>query len=291
MHGVDTEIARPHPADDSVEVSAVAVEIGTRLVHRIGDFHDVALEEAAGVRVRQHDRRDIGSELRLEGLEIDAALPGRGDGIHLVAEQRGGCRVRAMRRFRHQHAGTLVVLAARDQCRADRHHAAELAMRARLGRQRDARHAGQFLQPVRKFVHQFERALHGLLRLQRMHVADARQACHLLVEARIVLHGAGSERIKARIDRIILRRQAHEMAYDFRFRHARKSDAALPFETAEPRGERLRLVEIHAASARIVEFEEKRLFKFKRLVTGEGAVRTAMRRIVDGARTALPVHA
>ena len=38
VHRVDAEIARPHAADDGVEVRAVAVEIGARLVHGVGDF-------------------------------------------------------------------------------------------------------------------------------------------------------------------------------------------------------------------------------------------------------------
>jgi hypothetical protein len=44
MHGVDAEVARPHLADDGVEVGAVGVKVGARRVHGIGDGHDVALE-------------------------------------------------------------------------------------------------------------------------------------------------------------------------------------------------------------------------------------------------------
>ena len=41
VHAVDAEIARPHAADDGVEVGAVAVEEGARLVHRRGDLDDL----------------------------------------------------------------------------------------------------------------------------------------------------------------------------------------------------------------------------------------------------------
>ena len=38
VHGVDAEIARTHAAGNGVEVRAVAIEIGARLVHRVGDL-------------------------------------------------------------------------------------------------------------------------------------------------------------------------------------------------------------------------------------------------------------
>jgi hypothetical protein len=60
VHGVDAEVAGAHPADDGVEVGAVAVEVGARRVGQPADLEDVALEQAAGVGVGDHDRRDVG---------------------------------------------------------------------------------------------------------------------------------------------------------------------------------------------------------------------------------------
>src|SRR6202044_3374329 len=62
VHGVDAEIARTRLADDGVEIRAVAVEIRPRLVNRISDADDLALEQSAGVWIGQHDRRNIGRE-------------------------------------------------------------------------------------------------------------------------------------------------------------------------------------------------------------------------------------
>ena len=81
-------------------------------------------------------------------------------------------------------------LAARFDRRADRHHAAHLAMRAGLRRKRNRLHSRQFHQPPAQLGHQIERALHRLFRLQRMNVRKARKPRHLLVQARIMLHGA-----------------------------------------------------------------------------------------------------
>ena len=59
VHGIDAEIARPHLADDGVEVGAVRIEEGARRMHRVGNRHHVALEQPAGVGVGQHDRRHV----------------------------------------------------------------------------------------------------------------------------------------------------------------------------------------------------------------------------------------
>src|SRR5690606_32252661 len=164
-------------------------------------------------------------------------------------------------------------------------------MSARLWRKRHARHAGQFTQPMGEFAHQFDCALHRLLRLKRMYITKARKPRHLFVEARIVLHRAGAERIKPRINRVILRGKPHIVAHDFRLGQARQADAALPLQHTEMRREAFRFIQIHTARTRIVDLEEKRLFKLQRAIAGKGGVaRTAMRCVADRGRTTLPVH-
>ena len=135
-------------ADDGVEVGAVAVEVGARLVHRRGDLDDLALEQAAGVGVGQHDRRDVGAERGLRGGEVDAAVgvwPGSASPCSRAKAAVAGLVPWAM-------SGTSTVrrwpwprgLVGG----ADGQHAAQLAVGAGLGRQRHGRHAGQRLQPV-----------------------------------------------------------------------------------------------------------------------------------------------
>ena len=50
-----------------------------------------------------------------------------------------------------------------------------------------------------------------------MRPRQALDARHLLVDARIVFHGAGAQRIQAQIDRVVVRRQAREVANRFHF--------------------------------------------------------------------------
>ena len=119
------------------------------------------------------------------------------------------------------------------QRRRDRHQAAQLAMRAGLGRERHRAHIGEVEQPARQLLHQRERALHRRLRLQRMNIGEAFEPRHFLVEPRIMLHRAGAERIEPRIDRIILARQPHIMANSLRLREARQADRRLALQRAE----------------------------------------------------------
>ena len=212
VHGVDAEVARPRLARDGVEVRAVAIEIGAGLVQRGGDLHHIALEQPAGVGVGEHHGRDIRPELFAHGFDADGSVLAGGHGANREAEQSRRRRVGAVRRVRHEHDAPRIGLAARFERRADRNHAAKLAMRAGLGRQRHRLHAGQLKQPAAQLLHQRERALHRLLRLQRMDVREARQPRHLLVQARIVLHGARAEREDAGVDGVVLLAQADVVA-------------------------------------------------------------------------------
>src|SRR5215475_8841563 len=66
VHTVDAEIGGPHAPDDRVEIRPVAIKKCARSVHSIGYLEDLVLEEAAGVRIGQHQGGNIGTELCFE---------------------------------------------------------------------------------------------------------------------------------------------------------------------------------------------------------------------------------
>ncbi|MDF2973271.1 MAG: hypothetical protein K0R61_3721 [Microvirga sp.] len=204
VHGIDAEIARLRLAHDGVEVGAVAVEIGARIVDRLGDLRHLRLEQAAGVGVREHDRSHVRPETLLHVLHMHPAVLAGRHRLHLEADEGGGGGVRAVRRIGHEHHVAGRALALGLDGSLDRHHAAELAMGTGLRRERHGGHVGERDEIAAEFVHQLQRALHGGDRLQRMHVGEAGQTRHALVEARIVLHGAGAERKEARVDAVVL---------------------------------------------------------------------------------------
>src|SRR5206468_11092744 len=77
------------------------------------------------------------------------------------------------------------------------------------------------------------RALVALLRLQRVDIGEARQTRDLLVEARVVFHGARTEREQAEVDGIILPREPRVVADGFGFGEARESDGTRAFEVGQ----------------------------------------------------------
>ena len=255
MHGIDAESSRLHPADDGVEIRAVAVEIGAHRVHRLGDGDHVALEQAACVRIGQHDPGHVRPERSFQRAKIDASVLSGPDGLDGESTQSRRRRIRAMRGFRNQDACAL--LAARLNRRSDSKHPAQFTMRACLGRHRHRRHAGELFQPARQLGDQRERALHRLLRLQRMDVGKTGEPRQLLVQARVMLHGAGPERIKARIDRGVALRQPHIMAHRLRLREAGKADRLFARAAAEPIGRQIHLRKIDPGDMDLADLEDQ----------------------------------
>jgi hypothetical protein len=71
--------------------------------------------------------------------------------------------------------------------------------------------------------HHFERALRVLFCGERVEIGEARDARHAFVEARVVLHRAGAERVHAEVYVVVPRRDAREVAHHVHlgeFRHA-----------------------------------------------------------------------
>ncbi len=269
MHAVDAEVAGPDPADDRVEIRAVGIDEAAGRMHVTRDGREVVLEQTAGVRIGDHDAGDIGAEPGAQRREVDPPAGIGRDRIHLEAASRGGRRVGAMRRFRHQHP--LAALAAMLQRRADRHHAAELAMGAGAGRHGDGRHAGPGLQPMGEAVDQLERALDGGDRLQGMQIGQARQPRHLLVEARVVLHGAGAERIEPRVDRVVLLAEPRVVPHHLGLREAGEPDRPLAPQAAQALAIASRRGQIDAGAPLLSLLEDERLLDRQTAVPGEGA--------------------
>src|SRR2546423_7713395 len=76
--------------------------------------------------------------------------------------------------------------------------------------------------------HQLEGSLAPVLVLIRMQIAKARQHDQPLVDPRVVLHRAGAQRIKARVDAEVARRELREVPEDLRLgelREARRTRA------------------------------------------------------------------
>jgi hypothetical protein len=212
MDDVEAHVARPHLAEDGVQIGAVVVEQAARRVHDARDLLDAALEHSQRRWIGQHQAGRARAHRRAQRVEVDVALGvGRNLARLVTAHHRGGG-IGAMRRVRHQDLVARVV-AARGVIGADHGDAGELALRAGHRRQRDRPHAGHLLQHLLQLEHAGEETLAELLRRERMPPQQSRQARQRVAGARIVLHGAGTERVEMRVDGEILLRQPGVVAH------------------------------------------------------------------------------
>ena len=76
--------------------------------------------------------------------------------------------------------------------------------------------------------HQLERALRPVVLLQRVEVAEARNAHDPLVDPRVVLHRAAAERVEARVDPEVAVCERGEVAHDLVLGHLGEARRAPP---------------------------------------------------------------
>ncbi len=149
---VEAHVARPHLAQNGVEIRAVVVQQTARIADDVVDLDDVALEHAQRRRIRQHDARRLLADLGLERFDIDIAVRAGRDFLGDAAQHRRRGRVGAVRRIRHDDFIALMVF-ARLVIRHYHREAGELSLGARHRRERDTLHAGDLLEHLLQLVH------------------------------------------------------------------------------------------------------------------------------------------
>ncbi len=197
---VEAHVTGPRSADDGVEVGAVVVEERSDRVKDVGHRRDAFVEEAEGRRVRQHQTGRALVDLRAKVVEVEVAALGRRHLRELVAGHRHARRVRSVRGVGRDDRVTLVRLAAIGEVRAHQHQARQLSLRACCGLQGHGRKPGHLGEDLLELPHQLERTLRALVLLVWVQVGEAGKPRETLVDARVVLHRAGAERIEARVD-------------------------------------------------------------------------------------------
>ena len=95
---------------------------------------------------------------------------------------------------------------------ANQQKAGHFTLRAGGRLQRNGVHAGDFEQALFEQAQNLQASLREFLRLIRMFGCDAVEPRDEFIYARIVLHGAGTERIHAQVDRVVPRREPREVA-------------------------------------------------------------------------------
>ena len=96
VHHVHAEVAGPRFAHQCVHVGAVHVEQRAFGVENFGDPCDLALEDANGRGIGQHQRSGLRVHLRRQGFQIDAAFDIGLEVLDRVAADGRCCRIRPM---------------------------------------------------------------------------------------------------------------------------------------------------------------------------------------------------
>ena len=214
MHDVEAHVAGPRDAAHGVQVGAVVVEESANLVEDLCDLFDVLVEEPERRGVREHEPGGPLVDHLPQVRDVDVAARVRLDLRELVPGHRDARGVRAVRGVGGDDGVALIGLAAVGEVRAHHHQARQLPLRARGRLQRARVQARHFDQDLLEPPHQLERALNRLLVLVGMQVPEAGKHREPLVDARVVLHRAGAERIEARVDAEVARRELREVPDD-----------------------------------------------------------------------------
>ena len=259
-------------------------------MNRIGNGLHVAFEQAASIGVGDHHRRHVRAKARSQRSKVDAPFSSCRDRFDLEAAACRRGRVGAMRAFGHEDHAT-VGFTARPQRRGNCQQAAQFAMGTGFGAHRHTGHAGQLLEPFAQFMNDGKRTLHALFRLQRMGVGKAGHPRHLLIEAGIMLHRARAQREQAKVDGIILTRQAGIMAHRFGFAQAGQRNRRTAGHTAEAVQTIGQRRDVDAGLLNAALFEDQRFFQHQRTVAGIGSDRASGFERDRSGRTAFLHHA
>ena len=224
MQDVESQIPRTGPAQDGVHVGPVQVAQGAVFMDQIDDVLDTALKDAQGVRDGQHQHGRLAVQGLLQGIEIDLAVVGRGDGPGFQSGSVDTGRIGAVGSVGNQD-NRAVLLAFGEVLPGD-HHAQQLAVGAGGALERHRRHAGDNGQLGLHRPDHLERPLDILHRLLGVEAGEPLQPGHVIIDLRIVFHRAAAQRVQILVNMVIQNGQPGVMPDHLRFADLGQADIA-----------------------------------------------------------------
>ena len=221
VHDVDAKIAGPRHSHQRIHIGAVHVNQAASGVDNIRNPADFRFESSQRIGIGQHQSCHIGIHGAGEVNHVDATLFIRLEGAHLVAGNGHAGRVRAMRGIRNQNV--LAGIAALGKIGVNHQDAGQLSLRSGGGLKGNGIHAGYFLKAAGGFVQNPQAALGQRLRRVGMLRRQARQSRYHFIDAGVVLHGAGTERIKSRVHAVVPGGKPRKVADDIQLGNFRKA--------------------------------------------------------------------
>ncbi len=165
---------------------------------------NVLLEHAQRRRVRDHHRGHVAVYDFLQPRDIDLAALVRAHVFDFVSRDYRRRRIRSMRGVWDQDFLARAALRVR-KIGANQQQSSQLALRARRRFERASIHARDFDEAVQQQLQNFQAALRDFLWLIGMLGGDSVEPRDKFVDARVVFHRAGPERIHPQVDRVVPR--------------------------------------------------------------------------------------
>ncbi len=214
MDDVEAHVARPRDPADGVEVRPVVVHERAGAMEDLLHLLDPLVEEPERRRIREHEPGRLVVHLAAEVVEVDVAAGIRLHLDQLVPGHRHARGIRPVRRVGDDDLPPPVAFTAFVEVRPHEHETRQLALRSRSRLERHRMEAAHLGEDLLQAPHELERALGAVLLLERVEVGEAGKPRDHLVDARVVLHRAGAERIEARVDAEVPRRQLGEVPHE-----------------------------------------------------------------------------
>ena len=222
MAEIESEVARFNASHNRIKIRAVVIH---QPVHRMNGFDqllDLRIEHTQRVGKRQHRARCFVVKRLFKFFEIHHAIFVRGNRNDIVAAERRARRVGSVRRVGNNDVRLLIAAIA--VIRRHHHHRRQLAVRTgerlkgKLGQPRN------FGEQALCIVKNLKRPLRQQsavtqLRPKWMGFAQLRHRRSGFAGTRVMLHRAGTERIKLGVDRIVEARKFRVMPHHFALRH------------------------------------------------------------------------
>ena len=214
---VGAELPRAGHSGQRVHVGPVQIDQPAPAVNNFGNLLNLFFKDAERVGVGNHQRRHFFVHRLAQRVEVELPVGIGRDAADSVAGDGGGGGVGAVGGVGNQHH--LARVALRGQIGAHHQDAGQLSVRARRRLQGNGIHAGDFDQATFQQPQDSQAALTQHQRLVGVFAGESRQGRHHLVHPRVVLHGAGPQRIHPGVHAVVPGGEAGEVADNFNLAH------------------------------------------------------------------------
>ena len=220
LNDIKAQVSRPCFAQKGIGVGAVTIKQTTFAVYNFRNFFDIAFKQAQRVGVGEHQGCDIFRHQRFQMFKINAPFRVGPQGDCLKPAQRSGRRICAVSSIRNQNQMPLFAFFLK--ILFDHHDAGEFSVRAGRRLQGELSHAENTAQQFLHVMHQLQIPLSKSIRGLGMQARESGHGRDIFVNFRIVLHRAGTERIKTQIQAEVSPRQIGVMPHQVDFGHFRQ---------------------------------------------------------------------